>query len=191
MARARHEQRLPARPAHRGPRLPRPGHRHRTALLRPRPDPGRTPPSDRRRPQRPWVRSHVLEPVRQVRRLAGRLALAEGTDLGALYRSAAHATDGDHWVLRAAGGAERPTTPSDDEAGERLRALESRLAGLWRDVLGRDRVGPDENFFDLGGNSLLLVAAQSAVNREFGCELPVVGLFAHPPCAPLPATWHP
>ncbi|MFD7969271.1 amino acid adenylation domain-containing protein [Streptomyces clavifer] len=128
----------------------------------------------------PWVRSHVLEPVRQVRRLAGRLALAEGTDLGALYRSAAHATDGDHWVLRAAGGAERPTTPSADEAGERLRALESRLAGLWRDVLGRDRVGPDENFFDLGGNSLLLVAAQSAVSREFGCELPVVELFAHP-----------
>jgi acyl carrier protein len=127
----------------------------------------------------PWVRSHVLEPARQVRRLAGRVALEEGADLGALYRAAAVAAGGDHWVLRAAGGAERPAAPSDG-MGERLRALESRLAGLWREVLGRDRVGLDENFFDLGGNSLLLVAAQSAVNRAFGCELPVVDLFAHP-----------
>ncbi|MFP8962694.1 SDR family NAD(P)-dependent oxidoreductase, partial [Streptomyces nanhaiensis] len=127
----------------------------------------------------PWVRSHVLEPARQVRRLAGRVALEEGADLGALHRAAAEAAGGDHWVLRAAGGAEHSVAPSDD-AGERLRALESRLAGLWREVLGRDRVGPDENFFDLGGNSLLLVAAQSAVERAFGCELPVVDLFAHP-----------
>ncbi|MFI0228009.1 amino acid adenylation domain-containing protein [Streptomyces sp. NPDC017086] len=126
----------------------------------------------------PWVRSHVLEAARQVRRLAGRVALEEGADLGALHRAAADAAGGDHWVLRAAGGTEQPTTASRTE--ERLRDLESRLAGLWCDVLGRDRVGRDENFFDLGGNSLLLVAAQNAVNRTFGCELTVVDLFAHP-----------
>ncbi|MFI8193335.1 amino acid adenylation domain-containing protein [Streptomyces sp. NPDC085946] len=126
----------------------------------------------------PWVRSHVLEPARQVRRLAGRVALEDGADLGALHRAAAEAAGGEHWVLRAAGGAARPEAASD--AGERLRDLERRLADLWRDVLGRDRVGRDDNFFDLGGNSLLLVAAQSAVDRAFGIELPVVDLFAHP-----------
>ncbi|MCX2926275.1 non-ribosomal peptide synthetase [Streptomyces sp. NEAU-W12] len=125
----------------------------------------------------PWVRSHVLEPARQVRRLAGRVTLEDGAELGALCRAASEAAGGEHWVLCAAGAAQAEA-PSGQ--GERLRDLERRLADLWCDVLGRDRVGRDDNFFDLGGNSLLLVAAQSAVDRAFGIELPVVDLFAHP-----------
>ncbi|HEV3052502.1 MAG TPA: amino acid adenylation domain-containing protein, partial [Longimicrobium sp.] len=35
--------------------------------------------------------------------------------------------------------------------------LEAALAGIWAEVLGRARVGVNENFFDLGGHSLLLV----------------------------------
>lgn len=129
----------------------------------------------------PWVRSHVAGPARQVRRLAARVALAEGTDLGALYGAAADAaracgpTDG--WVLRSAGASERRAGP---DAGERLRHTEGELARLWCEVLGRDRVGRDDNFFDLGGNSLLLVTAQTAVNTAFGSDLSVVDLFAHP-----------
>ncbi|MGW6521224.1 amino acid adenylation domain-containing protein [Streptomyces sp. NPDC054962] len=126
----------------------------------------------------PWVRSHVAEPARQVRRLAARVALEEGADLGALHRAAADAAGVAPWVLRAAGSAERPAAA--DDTGGRIHALELRLAELWCGVLRRDRVGRDENFFDLGGNSLLLVGAQSAVNQEFGCELTVVDLFAHP-----------
>ncbi|MDO0924340.1 amino acid adenylation domain-containing protein [Streptomyces sp. TG1A-8] len=125
----------------------------------------------------PWVRSHVVAPVRQVRRLSGRVALEEGTDLAALLSAAGSAADAGAWVLRSAGSAERA---ADTDAGERLRRLEQRLAEVWSGVLGRDRVGRDENFFDLGGNSLLLVAAQSAVNKALGCELSVVDLFGHP-----------
>ncbi|MFF7117171.1 amino acid adenylation domain-containing protein [Streptomyces albogriseolus] len=130
----------------------------------------------------PWVRSHVVAPVRQTRRLAARVGLRDGTDLGALYRAvtgsarAAGLSD-DGWTLRSAGTSARP-----DETGteDGLRRLESRLAQVWCDVLGRDRVGLDDNFFDLGGNSLLLVTAQTAVNRAFGSDLSVVDLFAHP-----------
>ncbi|MFB8779475.1 amino acid adenylation domain-containing protein [Streptomyces albogriseolus] len=130
----------------------------------------------------PWVRSHVVAPVRQTRRLAARVGLRDGTDLGALYRAvtgsvrAAGLSD-DGWTLRSAGTSARP-----DETGteDGLRRLESRLAEVWCDVLGRDRVGLDDNFFDLGGNSLLLVTAQTAVNRAFGSDLSVVDLFAHP-----------
>nr|WSZ13540.1 amino acid adenylation domain-containing protein [Streptomyces canus] len=126
----------------------------------------------------PWVRGHVVDPVRQVRRLAARVALDEGTDLGALYRDAARIAEGDVWVLRSAGMAtDRSEAP---EAGEESHRLEQRLAGIWCTVLGRDRVGRDDNFFDLGGNSLLLVGAQAALNKELGCELDVVDLFAHP-----------
>ncbi|MFD5079864.1 amino acid adenylation domain-containing protein [Streptomyces sp. NPDC058371] len=129
----------------------------------------------------PWVRSHVLSPVRQLRRLAGRVALDEGADLGALYTAAAGAAEtagaGDAWVLRSAGTAAQPSDPG---AGEELRRLENELATLWCGVLGRDRVSRDENFFDLGGNSLLLVTAQTTINKALGCELSVVDLFAHP-----------
>ncbi|GGV60831.1 hypothetical protein GCM10010294_10260 [Streptomyces griseoloalbus] len=129
----------------------------------------------------PWVRSHVVAPVRQVRRLVARVGLEDGTDLGALHRAAADAARAaglaDAWVLRSAGTSERR---EQADPGEDLRRLESRLAEVWCGVLGRDRVGRDENFFDLGGNSLLLVTAQSAVNSAFGADLSVVDLFAHP-----------
>ncbi|HZF87722.1 non-ribosomal peptide synthetase [Streptomyces sp.] len=129
----------------------------------------------------PWVRSHVVAPVRQIRRLAARVGLEDGTDLGALYRAAADGARAaglsDAWTLRSAGTTARP---EEAEAGEELRLLESRLAEVWCGVLGRDRVGRGDNFFDLGGNSLLLVTAQTAVNRAFGTDLSVVDLFAHP-----------
>ncbi|WP_221358273.1 non-ribosomal peptide synthetase [Streptomyces beigongshangae] len=130
----------------------------------------------------PWVRSHVTAPVRQVRRLAARVGLEDGTDLGALYRAAADGAraaglDDGAWTLRSAGTTEHRERA---DAGEDLRRLESRLAEVWCGVLARDRVGRDENFFDLGGNSLLLVTAQTAVNSAFGTDLSVVDLFAHP-----------
>ncbi|WP_217131980.1 non-ribosomal peptide synthetase [Streptomyces sp. AC558_RSS880] len=129
----------------------------------------------------PWVRGHVVAPVRQVRRLAARVGLEDGTDLGALCRAAADGARAaglsDAWTLRSAGTTARP---DEAEAEEDPRRLESRLAEVWCGVLGRDRVGREENFFDLGGNSLLLVTARTAVNRAFGTDVSVVDLFAHP-----------
>ncbi|MDC2961037.1 non-ribosomal peptide synthetase [Streptomyces gilvifuscus] len=129
----------------------------------------------------PWVRSHVTAPVRPVRRPAARVGLADGADLGVLYRAAGEAARAaglaDDWVLRSAGTTDRPERADSDEDA---RQLESRLAEVWCAVLGRDRVGLDENFFDLGGNSLLLVTAQSAVNSAFDADVSVVDLFAHP-----------
>jgi len=54
------------------------------------------------------------------------------------------------------------------------------LAGIVQEVLGRERVGADENFFDLGGNSLLLVQVHSRIEEAFGREVAVVELFNHP-----------
>jgi amino acid adenylation domain-containing protein len=130
----------------------------------------------------PWVRSHVVAPVRQLRRLTARVGLEDGADLGALHHAAAdsarRAGVADHWVLRSAGTARHRGRTAD--GGEDVRRLENRLAEVWCGVLGRDQVGRTDNFFDLGGNSLLLVTAQSAVNSAFGTDLSVVDLFAHP-----------
>jgi natural product biosynthesis luciferase-like monooxygenase protein len=47
--------------------------------------------------------------------------------------------------------------------------LEAVVARLWCEVLGRERVGTDDNFFDIGGHSLLVVK----LHRRFKGELPV------------------
>ncbi|WP_308114223.1 SDR family oxidoreductase [Streptomyces brasiliscabiei] len=138
----------------------------------------------------PWVRGHLHGPARPVHRPAARVALRDGTDLGALHRAAEEGARlsgaGDRWVLRTAGTANSGTAsggsvsrPADPDA-DRRRALEDTLCGVWRRVLDRDRVGVDDSFFDLGGTSLLLVRVMTEVNRELGCELTVVDLFSHP-----------
>jgi hypothetical protein len=54
--------------------------------------------------------------------------------------------------------------------------MEARVAGVWRDVLGVDRIGVHDNFFDLGGTSLLLYRVYSRL-RELRADLRVVDLF--------------
>ncbi len=62
--------------------------------------------------------------------------------------------------------------------------LELALAALWREVLGRQHVGIRDNFFDLGGHSLLLAEVQgrlaAAPDPELRREVAVVDLFRHP-----------
>jgi amino acid adenylation domain-containing protein len=58
--------------------------------------------------------------------------------------------------------------------------LEQGIAGIWRQVLGLDRVGLDSNFFDLGGNSVLALRAYSRLREAFDPELPLVSLFQYP-----------
>ena len=54
---------------------------------------------------------------------------------------------------------------------------ENRVASIWCSLLHRSVVGLHENFFDLGGHSLLLVRLHGALKREFGREFPLVELF--------------
>ena len=59
------------------------------------------------------------------------------------------------------------------------------LAAIWREVLGVARVGLHDNFFDLGGQSLLLIRVHQQVQLRLGVELPLVELFKHPTLAAL------
>ncbi|MEM7585845.1 MAG: amino acid adenylation domain-containing protein [Acidobacteriota bacterium] len=63
--------------------------------------------------------------------------------------------------------------------------LEARLAELWTELLGVERVGMDDHFFALGGHSLLATQLVSRVRDELGLELPLVELFAQPTVAEL------
>ncbi len=67
------------------------------------------------------------------------------------------------------------------EAGDDQRTdLEKVLAGVWREVLGFEKIGVDENFFDLGGESLLGTRVISRLRATFRMELPPSSLFEAP-----------
>lgn len=52
-----------------------------------------------------------------------------------------------------------------------------RVAGKWREVLHVDHVGLNDNFFDAGGHSLLLVKLHAALKHEFAADFPLIELF--------------
>jgi len=55
--------------------------------------------------------------------------------------------------------------------------IEEQLAGLWKEVLAVSPIGIHENFFDLGGNSLLAVRLMSQIEKTFGNNLPIAALY--------------
>ncbi|WP_225830133.1 non-ribosomal peptide synthetase [Streptomyces sp. NK08204] len=57
---------------------------------------------------------------------------------------------------------------------------EHALAEIWRDLLGVERVGTRDNFFDLGGHSLLMAEFRTVLAASLGHELTMVELFQHP-----------
>ena len=60
-----------------------------------------------------------------------------------------------------------------------LREDERFIAQTWGAVLGRESVAPDENFFEAGGTSLLLVQVHTRLKRRYP-DLPLVDLFRFP-----------
>ncbi len=67
-------------------------------------------------------------------------------------------------------------------------AAESRVAAIWRDVLGVERVGVHDGFFVLGGNSLQATRVVSRLRETLGASVDLRGFFAAPTVAALAAT---
>ncbi|MBB5917007.1 amino acid adenylation domain-containing protein [Nocardia transvalensis] len=75
---------------------------------------------------------------------------------------------------RAAGSADRPRTE-----------VERRLCDILAEVLAGDALGVEDNFFDLGGNSLTAARAVARINSAFGAALTIRDLFESPTVATL------
>ena len=58
--------------------------------------------------------------------------------------------------------------------------LERILASVWRETLTVEQVGIDDNFFDIGGNSITLVRIQNMINERVHRDIPIVVLFRYP-----------
>ncbi|HYN21687.1 MAG TPA: amino acid adenylation domain-containing protein, partial [Thermoanaerobaculia bacterium] len=97
----------------------------------------------------------------------------------------------DHLPLTANGKVDRRALPVPDagrvETGfvAPRNAREERLAALLGEVLGVERVGVHDDFFELGGYSLLATKVVSRIRDEFQVELPLRALFEAPSVAEL------
>jgi nonribosomal peptide synthetase DhbF len=88
--------------------------------------------------------------------------------------------------LTAHGKVDRRALPSPERATVATAAyepprsgLEHGIAAIWQEVLGLDKVGVYDNFFDLGGHSLLLVQVQVRLREQLGRPVSMIDLLSH------------
>jgi amino acid adenylation domain-containing protein len=93
----------------------------------------------------------------------------------------------DGFPLMASGKVDRSALPAPEyqkpEAhGQALPVgeLEETIASVWRDLLRVDRVGVHDNFFEIGGNSLLIGRANARLTALLARDVPIVDLFRFP-----------
>ncbi|WP_067651200.1 type I polyketide synthase [Nocardia harenae] len=80
---------------------------------------------------------------------------------------------------------EAPVAEAPDGVPTGIDAYRERLARLWQDALGIDRVGPHDDFFEYGGNSLVGLQLVTAINRQFRVAVPTETLFEAPTVADM------
>jgi acyl carrier protein len=75
---------------------------------------------------------------------------------------------------------DRAALPAPDQASLITRAYEAPqgeaeqvLAGIWQALLGVEQVGRHDHFFEMGGNSLLLIRVGFCIYEQFGVKMNV------------------
>lgn len=95
--------------------------------------------------------------------------------------------------LTANGKVDRAALPTPSDTRPQLdhpfvppqTETERTVAAVWQEVLGIQNAGIHDNFFDLGGHSLLIVLLHNRLKELFPKQLTIVDLFRHPTVASL------
>ncbi len=88
------------------------------------------------------------------------------------------------------GKIDRKALPLPEQSGEQdyappVSAIEVIISEIWAEVLEVPRVGLHQNFFDLGGHSLLLIRVQSSLEKRLNTRIAIIELFKHTTVASL------
>ncbi|MCC5858715.1 MAG: LLM class flavin-dependent oxidoreductase [Ectothiorhodospiraceae bacterium] len=80
-----------------------------------------------------------------------------------------------------------PASPAEPAGGkvEPAGKHEDMLQELWQRLLGQPEIGREDNFFDLGGHSILAVKLQGELRKALGFRVPVTEIFRNPTIAGL------
>ncbi|MBX2805693.1 MAG: SDR family NAD(P)-dependent oxidoreductase [Hyphomicrobiales bacterium] len=103
--------------------------------------------------------------------------IVSSMDLPALQRTATQSDE----ETDTAVAFERPTLDNDFVAPR--NELEETLAGYWSELLGVQTIGVHDNFFDLGGHSLIAVRLFRMIRKAFAVDFPISVLFEAPTIA--------
>ncbi|MFZ2527829.1 MAG: amino acid adenylation domain-containing protein [Rhodococcus sp. (in: high G+C Gram-positive bacteria)] len=91
----------------------------------------------------------------------------------------------DSLPLSPSGKLDRRALPAPAVTARPFRAPSTRyeqgVADIYRQLLGVETVGADDDFFDLGGHSLLILSLATAVTERFDVQITVPQLFEHAP----------
>jgi amino acid adenylation domain-containing protein len=92
--------------------------------------------------------------------------------------------------LTANGKIDRQALPAPEQVQAKIHVgprnpTEETIAAIWTEVLRRDRISIDDNFFDLGGHSLMATQVISRLREHFRIELGIRALFEKPTVAGL------
>jgi polyketide synthase PksJ len=58
--------------------------------------------------------------------------------------------------------------------------VEEKIYQIWSSVLKSDNFGVEDNFFEIGGNSLLIIQVAGHIKKQLGKEIKVINLFKYP-----------
>ena len=71
----------------------------------------------------------------------------------------------------------KPMTGSLAPASEKCTPIQERVAAIWRTVLETPNVGLDDNFFDIGGSSILLIRIRTELQAQLARQIPITWMF--------------
>ncbi len=144
------------------------------------------------------------EDVAGDKRLVAYVVAEEGVELAtAQLRSALLQILAEHMVpsafvrlaalpLTPNGKLDRKALPAPDQGAVVSRAYaapigstETRLAEVWQELLGLQRIGRNDHFFELGGHSLLAIKLIHQIKARLGVSLPLASVFSTPTIAAL------
>jgi non-ribosomal peptide synthase protein (TIGR01720 family) len=68
-----------------------------------------------------------------------------------------------------------------------VNETQNLIANIWCDVLKLEQVGINDDFFEVGGDSLIMMQIVSRLRRTFGCRVPLTAMFDQPTVEDLAA----
>lgn len=74
----------------------------------------------------------------------------------------------------------KPEVHTPVSGGKPINEIEESLVSIWRMLLSNDEIGTNDSFFDVGGNSLLLIQLHAKIHKIYPGMVEITDLFAYP-----------